>query len=90
MNEEKKVYSVIGTVTIGTDEYRDLITEKCDAEREVDRQRSEWYKEYARAQKLEEKNKKLTEKLDSIEKYLKENGEEDRFELWLLRISRGE
>ena len=88
--EEKKTYSVVGTVTIGTDEYRDLITEKFQAEKEADRQRSEWYSEYTRAQKLEEKNRKLSEKLDSLEKYIKENNEEDSFELWLLRISRGE
>ena len=90
MNEEKKTYSVVGTVTIGTDEYRDLITEKCKAEREADRQRDDWYKEYTRAQKLEEKNRELSEKLDSLEKYIKENNEEDSFELWLLRISKGE
>lgn len=90
MNEEKKTYSVVGTVTIGTDEYRDLITEKFKAEREADRQRTEWYNEYTRAEKLVAKNTKLSEKLDSLEKYIKENNEEDSFELWLLRISRGE
>lgn len=90
MNEEKKTYSVVGTVTIGTDEYRDLITEKIQAEREADRQRTEWYNEYTRAEKLLAKNIKLSEKLDSLEKYIKENNEEDSFELWLLRISRGE
>ena len=90
MEEKKTYYSVIGTVTIGTDEYRDLIIEKCNAEKEADRQRNEWYSEYTRAQKLEEKNRKLSEKLDSLEKYIKENNEEDSFELWLLRISKGE
>lgn len=88
--EEKKTYSVVGTVTIGTDEYRDLITEKFQAEREAERQRSQWYDEYTRAEKLVAKNTKLSEKLDSLEKYIKENNEEDSFELWLLRISRGE
>ena len=56
MNEEKKTYSVVGTVTIGTDEYRDLIIEKFNAEREADRQRTEWYKEYIDCQKLREEN----------------------------------
>ena len=27
MNEERKEYSIVGQVTIGTDEYRDLIEE---------------------------------------------------------------
>lgn len=31
MDEEKKVYSVVGTVTIGSDEYRDLIEELAKA-----------------------------------------------------------
>ena len=90
MNEEKKTYSVVGTVTIGTDEYRDLIIEKCNAEKEADRQRNEWYNEYNRAQKLEEKNRKLSEKLDSLEKFIKELEAEDKFDLWMLRVARGE
>lgn len=90
MNDEKKVYSVVGTVTIGTDEYRDLITEKFKAEREADRQRTEWYNEYNKAQKLEEKNRKLSEKLDSLEKFIKELEAEDKFDLWMLRVARGE
>lgn len=90
MNEEKKTYSVVGTVTIGTDEYRDLITEKVQAEREADRQRNEWYNEYIKVQKLEEKNKKLSEKLDSLEKFIKELEAEDKFDLWMLRVARGE
>ena len=90
MNEEKKTYSVVGTVTIGTDEYRDLIIEKCKAEREADRQRTEWYNEYTRAEKLVAKNTKLSEKLDSLEKFIKELEVEDKFDLWMLRIARGE
>lgn len=43
--EENKTYSIVGTVTIGTDEYRDLI-EKVMAERaESERLRSKWYEE---------------------------------------------
>lgn len=86
MNEEKKTYSVVGTVTIGTDEYRDLITEKLQAEREAERQRNEWYREYSECQKLKEENKKLKERLDKVEKYIKDNEEEDSFALWMLRF----
>lgn len=46
MDEEKKTYSVVGTVTIGSDEYRDLVEEVINARAEykdVDRRRSELY-----------------------------------------------
>lgn len=90
MNEDRKEYSVIGTVTIGTDEYRDLICEKFEAIKEADRQRSQWYDEYSKRQKLEEENKKLTEKLIKLEKFIKENEDEDSFDLLMLRFARGE
>lgn len=71
--EEKKEYSVIGTVTIGTDEYRDLLTEKFEADREASEQRSKWYEQYSKANKLEEENKKLKEELDKYKKFIKKN-----------------
>ena len=46
MNEEKKTYSVVGTVTIGTDEYRDLITEVSELKvklREVEQRKADLY-----------------------------------------------
>ena len=84
--EEKKTYSVVGTVTISTDEYRDLIREKFEAEKEAEYQRHRWYTEYEAKQKLEEENKKLTDKLTKLERYLKDNEEEDSFALWMLRL----
>ena len=39
MNEEKK-YSIIGTVKIGTDEYRDLISGLAKAEADADSYRA--------------------------------------------------
>lgn len=86
MNEEKKTYSVVGTVTIGTDEYRDLLTEKFEAQKEAERQRNSWYNEYSDCQKLREENKKLKERLDKFEGYLKDKEEEDSFALWILRL----
>lgn len=35
MNEERKEYSIVGQVTIGTDEYRDLIESVKEAENEA-------------------------------------------------------
>lgn len=90
MGEEKKVYSVIGTVTIGTDEYRDLIEAKTEAERKAERERDEWYKVYSEKTKIESEAKKLKEELDQLKAYIKENNEQDKYELWIVRARLGE
>ena len=87
---EEKKYSIVGTVEIGTDEYRDLLTEKCEAKADADRQRNDWYKEYTRANKAEEENKKLREEVTKLKQYIKDNNEEDSYELWIVRSSRSE
>ena len=56
--EEKKTYSVIGTVEIGTDEYRDLIEGMARAEAEANAQTSARWEAEAR---LREAEKKLAE-----------------------------
>lgn len=71
MEENKKVYSVIGTVTIGTDEYRDLIAEKFAAEKEKTEWHNKWYDEYCAKGKLENECKKLKEELDKCKNYIK-------------------
>lgn len=88
MDEEKKTYSVIGTVTIGTDEYRDLLTEKFEAVKEKCEWHDKWYKEYCDKSKLENECKKLKEELDQLKRYIRENNEQDKLELWIVRASR--
>ena len=70
--EEKKVY-MIGTVTIGTDEYRDLLQEKFDAQKSESEWHTKWYNEYCEKNKIEEENKKLREELDKLKKFIKKN-----------------
>lgn len=88
MDEQKKVYSVVGTVTIGTDEYRDLLVEACEARQEAERQNSRYWEKYGECSKLESKVKELTEKLEQYQRYIKENNEQDKLELWIVRMSR--
>lgn len=89
MNEEKKTYSVVGTVTIGTDEYMDLITEVGELKgdlKEVEKRRSELYWE-------NEKNKRKAEELEkSLETYKAyvADGKQDSFKLWKLEQMEGE
>lgn len=90
MDEEKKVYSFIGTVTIGTDEYRDLIEDKAKAISEKDDYYRRYWDLYSKNTKLEEQVKELSAKVEQLRQYIRENNEQDSFELWILRSSRGE
>lgn len=78
MDEEKKTYSVIGTVTIGTDEYRDLLTEKFEAQKEKEQEHDRWYSCYCEKRdlqtqydKLKTQCEKLKEELDRCKAYIK-------------------
>ena len=88
MEEQKKVYSIVGTVTIGTDEYRDLLVEACEARKEAEHQNSRYWEKYSECSKLESKVKELTEKLEQYQRYIKDNNEQDKLELWIVRMNR--
>ena len=75
MDEEKKVYGFVGTVTISSEEYRDLIERAINSENEATRQREKWYEEY----KLTEKLKK---KLKNFEDFLK--SEEEAYAMYMV------
>lgn len=86
--EEKKKYSVMGTVTIGTDEYRDLLTEKFEAQKEASENNTRWYEQYNKARNLEDENTRLKNELEQLKRYIKDNDEQDKLELWIVRSSR--
>ena len=52
MGEERKEYSIVGTVTISTDEYRDLIADKFEAEKSKDYWCSQYYEKNKEVSKL--------------------------------------
>ena len=79
MNMEKKEYSVIGKVEIGTDEYRDLIEAVKDAESRADRCHNDYWNEYRKAEALKKEVDSLKPFKDFVlEKY------QDAFKLWKL------
>lgn len=84
MEENKKEYQIIGTVTIGTDEYRDLIEAVKDAQREKDEQRNKWYEQYRKANELEKENEELKERLNKYEAFIKQDTVKDKFALFLV------
>ena len=79
MNEERKEYSVIGQVTIGTDEYRDLIEAVKDAEKEARDYRKESSDRYWEIDRL----KKEVESLKQYKEFVAEKCL-DSYKLWKL------
>ena len=73
--EEKKTYVVTGTVTIGTDEYRDLIEKAIRFEIAAEKERDAWWKEYNRADKAEKEMHETHKKLEALEAFLKSDAE---------------
>lgn len=87
-NNEKKVYSIIGKVEIGTDEYRDLIEAVKTAEVEADKQSSRWYAEYTRANAAEVELKEVKTKFEELQSFVNsEEGLRARFRLWKVERS---
>lgn len=71
--DNKKEYSIVGTVTIGTDEYRDLLQDKFDAEKRADEEHDRWYRAYCDKGELENKCKKLEDELNKLKKFIAKN-----------------
>lgn len=71
--EEKKTYSVIGKVEIGTDEYRDLIEQRMNAEKQSDYYMREGWKKDERINELKKQVEVLNNKLTKCEKFIKKN-----------------
>lgn len=53
-DEDKKEYPSLGTVTISTDEYKDLIQRIADLKVKGQREHDDWYSEKRRADALDE------------------------------------
>ena len=72
---EFKKYPISGTVTICTDEYRDLIKGIVDAEKEAESPRTRWYEAYNKANKLEAELKGIREEMESIRSFVESKKE---------------
>lgn len=98
--EERKEYTVVGTVTIGTDEYRDLLTDKFNAEKKADEEHDRWYKEYCEKREIQTELDKvkveygrLKDELDKYKKFVKKNSvniNEDSVTLFMQMLGEDE
>ena len=71
--EEKKQYSIVGRVEIGTDEYRDLIESRMEVEKSKDYYMREGWKKDEEIKRIQGENLKLKEELDKLKKFIKKN-----------------
>lgn len=71
--EEKKQYSIVGKVEIGTDEYRDLIESRMEVEKSKDYYMREGWKKDEEIKRIQSENLKLKEELDKLKKFIKKN-----------------
>lgn len=71
--DEKKTYSYSGTVTISTEEYRDLIEAVKDAQKDADDYRSRYWKEQDVSKTANKKAEALQKKFDNWENFLSEH-----------------
>lgn len=69
--EDKKEYPVTGTVTISTEEYRDLITDKYEAENRKDYYMREGWKKDEEINKLRKQVEVLTAQVEKYKNFVK-------------------
>lgn len=68
---DEKKYSIVGRVEIGTDEYRDLIEGKIDAEKSRDSYIREGWKKDEEIQKLKKQVEVLAESAERYKNFIK-------------------
>lgn len=73
--DERKQYSVVGQVTIGTDEYRELIESKFSAEKDRDDYRSRYWHEQDVSKKANEKVEAQKKALDLYKEFITSDAE---------------
>ena len=83
---EKKDYEVNGTVTISTEEYRDLIVSAIESEKETDRYRSQYWDESSKRSKAEEALKPMKEKYELLLAFINDSEERVKdYKFWLAQ-----
>ena len=84
--DEQKTYSIIGEVKIGTDEYRELIEGKLNAEAEASDYRNRFWKEESKSKELSAKNEELQKRVDKLTEFIK--ADNDRYQHYVAFIAK--
>ena len=75
MEDKKKVYTIIGKVEIGTDEYRDLIEQLAESKKECDKWNDKYYNAYWKLEKVEKELESTSTKLSSLNDFINSSDE---------------
>ena len=70
MDNEKKTYSIIGKVEIGTDEYRDLIEKCAETEAELSRARGDYWRITSEVDQLKKSIEELEKMIATFKKFI--------------------
>lgn len=82
---EKKEYEVKGTVTISSEEYRDILDNICELKIYAQREHDDWSKEYSRANELKREIEKLNKKIEELNEWFDDTPEaKQMFKEWRL------
>lgn len=68
--EEEKEYDTKGTVTISTEEYRDLIRETFDLKAQGQREHDDWYAQYKECENLKQQVESLKKAVNAYNEYI--------------------
>ena len=69
-DEEKKEYEVKGTVTISTEEYRDLIESVANLRIKGQKEHDDWYEQYRECETLKKQLEASKKAVDTYNKYI--------------------
>ena len=83
-NDDKKAYTVVGKVEIGSDEFRDLIESVADYKKQADENRSSYWKEQTRANDALKESKLAKEQLQEYKNFIIDENLEKRFKEYRL------
>ena len=83
--DKEKTYSVIGIVTIGSDEYRDLIEQAVESRKEMEDYRAKKWNLDNEVQKLRSELRTTSENLKKYLEFLKQDKDLYlKFQMWIL------
>ena len=74
-NEDEKKYPVQGTVTISTEEYKDLVKTVMDKERESNNYRDKYWTEQSKVNDLEKRLNELRAEADIMQAFIAQQPE---------------
>lgn len=71
-DDERKEYPVVGSVTLSTEEYTDLVRALFKTRKKADSEHNDWYNEYKDHETTKKKVKELEERINNLQNRVSE------------------